>query len=57
MHANKLTPILNVSDIQQSFVWFETAPGRPRLSDQSRNRRRLKRLGVAGWRSGAGSWP
>jgi hypothetical protein len=23
MHAKRLTPILNVSDIQQSFVWFE----------------------------------
>lgn len=23
MHANALTPILNVSDIQQSFEWFE----------------------------------
>ena len=23
MHANALTPILNVSDIQQSFAWFE----------------------------------
>lgn len=22
MHANRLTPILNVSDIQQSFAWF-----------------------------------
>lgn len=23
MHANGLTPILNVTDIQQSFAWFE----------------------------------
>src|SRR5215475_12789056 len=23
MHAKRLTPILNVSDIQQSFAWFE----------------------------------
>ena len=23
MHARRLTPILNVSDIQQSFSWFE----------------------------------
>jgi catechol 2,3-dioxygenase-like lactoylglutathione lyase family enzyme len=23
MHANRLTPILNVSDIQESFTWFE----------------------------------
>ncbi len=23
MHANAITPILNVSDIQQSFQWFE----------------------------------
>ena len=23
MHAHRLTPILNVSDIQQSFAWFE----------------------------------
>lgn len=23
MHAHRITPILNVSDIQQSFAWFE----------------------------------
>jgi hypothetical protein len=23
MHANRITPILNVSNIQQSFAWFE----------------------------------
>jgi len=23
VHANRLTPILNVSDIEQSFTWFE----------------------------------
>ena len=23
MHANRLTPILNVSDIRKSFAWFE----------------------------------
>src|SRR5215470_11649127 len=23
MHAKRLTPILNVADIQQSFAWFE----------------------------------
>src|SRR5262249_7285889 len=28
MHAKRLTPILNVSDIQQSFAWFEKFGGK-----------------------------